>query len=147
MIRVQAEPFVHDEEVAKLIGGRSDVGAIASFQGLVRDQAKNQQITAMTLEHYPGMTEKELNRIDVEAQQRWPLQASLIVHRYGRLLPADPIVLCIAVSAHRDAAFQACAFIMDYLKTQAPFWKLEETADGSEWVEAKEKDDAAASRW
>jgi len=147
MIRVQREPFDAGAESDALTAGREDVGAVVSFQGLVRADDGAAAIHAMTLEHYPGMTERELARIEREAQTRWPLQASLIVHRYGRLTPGEPIVLVITASRHRQAAFEACAFLMDWLKTQAPFWKREETAGGERWVEAKPADDEAAARW
>ena len=148
MIKVQAEPFDAAAETAALTAGRTDVGAVVTFQGIVRGGDGAEPIRAMTLEHYPGMTERELARIEAEANARWPLQASLVIHRYGRLEPGDPIVLVVTCSRHRDAAFEACAFLMDWLKTNAPFWKLEEQADGrAEWVEAKAKDDAAAERW
>lgn len=147
MIRVQREDFDVGAEIAAVAQGRKDIGAIASFVGLVRDVAGDQSIGAMTLEHYPGMTERQLAAIEQEARDRWPLQASLVVHRYGRLLPGDRIVLVVTASAHRQAAFDACAFLMDYLKTRAPFWKLEETGSGDRWVEARNSDDDAAARW
>ncbi len=148
MIRVQAEPFDVAAETAALAGGRIDIGAVVTFQGVVRGGDGADAIRAMTLEHYPGMTERELARIEAEAQSRWPLQASLIVHRYGRMEPGEPIVLVVTCARHRQAAFDACAFLMDWLKTQAPFWKLEEKADGtSRWVDARTTDDAAAARW
>ena len=135
-------------ELAAITGGRHDIGGIASFTGTVRDRAGGRPILAMTLEHFPGMTEAELQRIEAEAHGRWPLIASRIIHRYGRLVPGDNIVLVIAASAHREAAFQATQFLMDYLKTDAPFWKKEEFADGStDWVAAKADDDAAKARW
>jgi molybdopterin synthase catalytic subunit len=146
MIKVQQQTFDIGAELAALSGGRTDIGAIASFVGLVRAHG-GEPITAMTLEHYPGMTEKKLAEIEAEAQARWPLQASLIVHRYGRMLPGEPIVLVATASAHRAAALEACAFLIDWLKTQAPFWKLEETAVASRWVEARSADDEAAARW
>jgi molybdopterin synthase catalytic subunit len=146
MIRVQEPPFDVGAELAALTAGRTDIGALASFVGLVRDHAEA-PITAMTLEHYPGMTEKKLAEIEAEANARWPLQASLIVHRYGRMRPGEPIVLVATASAHRTAALEACAFLIDWLKTEAPFWKLEETADASRWVAARDSDDAAAARW
>ena len=127
MIRVQREDFDIGAEIAALTDGNRAIGGVASFVGLVRDMAGNASIGAMTLEHYPGMTEKALAKIEVEAQERWPLQASLIIHRYGRLEPGDNIVLVITASAHRQAAFESAMFLMDYLKTKAPFWKLEET--------------------
>ncbi len=147
MIRVQAEDFDIGAETAALRRGRTGVGAIAAFAGLVRDHGPGGPVTAMTLEHYPGMTEKELARIESEAHARWPLLDSLIVHRVGRLLPGDNIVLVITLSAHRQAAFQAAEFLMDYLKTKAPFWKTEETGAGRQWVSARESDDAQAARW
>ena len=147
MIRLQEAPFDVGAELAALTRGRSDIGAVASFQGLVRDVAGDQRITAMTLEHYPGMTERKLAEIEAEANARWPLQASLIVHRYGRMLPGEPIVLVATASPHRTAALEACAFLIDWLKTKAPFWKLEEIAAESRWVEARASDDLAAARW
>jgi molybdopterin synthase catalytic subunit len=147
MIRVQEGPFDVGAELAALTAGRTDVGAIASFVGLVRDHAGEGAITAMTLEHYPGMTEKKLAEIVAEACSRWPLQASLIVHRYGRMLPGEPIVLVATASKHRAAALEACAFLIDWLKTKAPFWKLEETGAAQHWVDAREADERAAARW
>ena len=146
MIRVQREAFDVGAELAALTAGRTDVGALASFVGLVRDHAEA-PITAMALEHYPGMTERKLAEIEAEALARWPLQASLIVHRYGRMLPGEPIVLVATASPHRTAALEACAFLIDWLKTKAPFWKLEETAAAPRWVDARSADDEAAARW
>jgi molybdopterin synthase catalytic subunit len=146
MIRVQEQPFDVGAELAALTAGRTDVGAVASFVGLVRDTA-GEPVTAMTLEHYPGMTERKLAEIEAEANARWPLQASLIVHRYGRMLPGEPIVLVATASPHRAAALEACAFLIDWLKTEAPFWKLEESAEASRWVDARSADDQAAARW
>ena len=146
MIRVQQQPFDVGAELAALTAGRTDIGALASFVGLVRAHG-GEPITAMTLEHYPGMTEKKLAEIEAEARARWPLQASLIVHRYGRMLPGEPIVLVATAAAHRAPALEACAFLIDWLKTKAPFWKLEETAGASRWVEARTADDEAAARW
>ena len=145
MIRVQTADFDIGAEIAALKDGRTDIGAIVSFIGTVRDA--HGDVTEMTLEHYPGMTETELERIESDAHTRWPLQASLIVHRIGTLKPGDNIVLVITASAHRDAAFDAAKFLMDYLKTSAPFWKRESGPAGSKWVEAKAGDDAAAARW
>jgi molybdopterin synthase catalytic subunit len=147
MIKVQREDFDVGAELAALTAGRTDVGGVASFIGLVRDMAGGASVGAMTLEHYPGMTEKKLAEIEAEAQRRWPLQASLIIHRYGRLAPGDRIVLVATASPHRQAALEACAFLIDWLKTKAPFWKLEETAAGPQWVEARDSDDDAAERW
>ena len=147
MIKVQREDFDVGAELAALTAGRTDVGGVASFIGLVRDMAGGAQVGAMTLEHYPAMTEKKLAEIEAEAQRRWPLQASLIIHRYGRLEPGERIVLVATASPHRQAAFESCAFLIDWLKTKAPFWKLEETASGPQWVEARDSDDEAAARW
>jgi molybdopterin synthase catalytic subunit len=125
-----------------------DVGAIVTFTGVVRGEVQGQRLLAMTLEHYPGMTESELQAIEAEARVRWPLTASLIIHRHGRLVPGDRIVLVAAASAHRKAAFEAAEFLMDYLKTSAPFWKKEEI-EGTEarWVSANDSDDSARARW
>ena len=145
MIRVQEQDFDIGAEVAKLTAGRTDIGAIVTFLGTVRD--RQGAVTEMTLEHYPGMTERELQRIETEACARWPLQASLIVHRTGTLKPGDNIVLVVTASEHRDAAFDAARFLMDYLKTSAPFWKRETGQSGSRWVEADTRDGDAISRW
>jgi molybdopterin synthase catalytic subunit len=147
MIRVQTEDFDTGAELARLTQGRKDVGGLASFVGLVRESNEGERLIAMTLEHYPGMTEKRLAEIEAEAQKRWPLQGSLIIHRYGRLLPGERIVLVATASSHRQAALESCQFLIDWLKTQAPFWKEEETAAGSRWVAARESDDEAARRW
>jgi molybdopterin synthase catalytic subunit len=147
MVRVQEERFDVGAELAALSAGRTDIGAVASFVGLVRDVAGEGPIAAMTLEHYPGMTERKLAEIEAEAQRRWPLQACLIVHRVGRMEPGEPIVLVATASAHRAAALEACAFLIDWLKTKAPFWKLEESAGETRWVRARAEDDAAAARW
>ena len=147
-VRVQREDFDIGAEVRRLTAGRVDIGAIVTFTGTVRVGNEGRDILGMTLEHYPGMTEGELARVEAEAASRWPLQASLIVHRYGALKPGDNIVLVVTASAHREAAFAAAEFLMDYLKTSAPFWKKELGADGKEhWVEARQSDDAAAERW
>jgi molybdopterin synthase catalytic subunit len=144
--RVQQKDFDAAVEVAALTAGRTDIGAIVTFTGRVRGGEGG--VAAITLEHYPGMTEAELSRIEAEAHSRWPLQASLIVHRVGKLEPGDNIVLVIVASAHRQAAFEAADFLMDYLKTRAPFWKKETDASGNAvWVEARESDDSAARRW
>jgi molybdopterin synthase catalytic subunit len=147
VIRVQEEPFDVGAELAVLSAGRTDIGAVASFVGLVRDMAGESRISSMTLEHYPGMTERQLERIEAEARARWPLQASLIVHRFGRMAPGEPIVLVATASEHRRAALEACAFLIDWLKTEAPFWKLEETPAGAVWVEARASDEDARERW
>jgi molybdopterin synthase catalytic subunit len=147
LIRVQREDFDVGAELAALTQGKTGIGGVASFVGLVRDVAKGEPVGAMTLEHYPGMTEREIEAIAAEAKQRWPLEAVLIIHRYGRLMPGDRIVLVATASAHREAAFESCHFLIDWLKTKAPFWKLEETPQGARWVEAEAGDAAAAARW
>ena len=145
---VQSAPFDVAREIAALKANRQDIGAIVTFTGCVRNSAGEKPLVAMTLEHYPGMTEGELARVEAEARQRWPLQDCRVVHRFGRLLPGDDIVLVVTASAHRQDAFSAAEFLMDYLKTSAPFWKQEELADGSiSWVDAKSSDDAALDRW
>lgn len=146
-VRVQQEDFDTGRELESLTRGRRDVGALASFVGLVRDANDGHAIQGMTLEHYPGMTEKALEDICAQAHARWDLLDTLVIHRVGRLVPGDRIVLVGVTSAHRGEAFAACEFIMDYLKTRAPFWKREDTPQGSRWVEARESDDAAAQRW
>lgn len=145
MIRVQTEDFDIGVEARALTAGRTDIGAVVTFTGNVRSDGDG--FKSMTLEHYPGMTEKELSRIEAEANERWDLQGSLIVHRYGRLLPGDQIVLVITASSHRQDAFEAANFLMDFLKTRAPFWKLEETETSEAWVDAQISDDEAAERW
>jgi molybdopterin synthase catalytic subunit len=147
-VRVQREDFDIGAEVRRLTADRTDIGAVVTFTGTVRGDNTGASVVAMTLEHYPGMTEEELTRVEAEAAARWPLQASLIVHRIGTLRPGDNIVLVVTASAHRQAAFDAAAFLMDYLKTRAPFWKKELDADGQErWVEERRSDDDAAERW
>ncbi len=145
-IQVQEEDFDIAEVIRALCAGRSDVGAIASFIGLVRDMPQN-RLEKMTLEHYPGMTEKSLAKIVETAQQRWEILDVAIIHRVGDLKPADQIVLVSVASAHRKAAFAACEFIMDYLKTDAPFWKKETDEQGESWVEAKASDNEARGKW
>jgi len=147
MIRVQQEAFDAGAEIARLKAGKTGIGGIVVFLGTVRDMSGGGAVSAMTLEHYPGMTETALAEIEAEARQRWPLDDSLIIHRYGRLEPGDDIVLVIAASAHREAAFEACHFLIDWLKTKAPFWKLEEEEEGNRWVEARDSDEDAARRW
>ncbi|MBF0251159.1 MAG: molybdenum cofactor biosynthesis protein MoaE [Alphaproteobacteria bacterium] len=147
MIRVQEHDFDPGAEIAQLTVGNTAIGGVCSFVGLVRDFAGDGAVHAMTLEHYPGMTERQLEAIAAEARRRWPLDATLVIHRYGRLEPGDRIVLVACASAHRDAAFEACRFLMDWLKTKAPFWKKEESADGARWVEAKASDDEATRKW
>lgn len=147
-VRVQTAPFDLSAEVAALTAGRTDIGAIVTFTGTVRGEAQGRPLASMTLEHYPGMTEAELARVEAEAHARWPLQSSLIVHRVGELKPGEGIVLVVAASPHRHAAFEAASFLMDYLKTQAPFWKKETGLDGTgSWVDARESDEAALTRW
>jgi len=151
MIRVQREDFDVGHELEQLAAGDHTVGGVASFIGLVRDfnlhGGSADRVAAMTLEHYPGMTERKLAEIEAEANRRWPLSATLIIHRYGRLEPGDRIVLVATASPHREAALAACGFLIDWLKTDAPFWKSEETPAGERWVEASAEDDAAKSRW
>lgn len=147
MIRVQQQPFDAGAELSALKAGRSGIGGTVMFLGSVREFSGGADVRAMTLEHYPGMTEKALAEIEAEALARWPIDASLIIHRYGRLEPGEDIVLVITASAHREAAFEACHFLIDWLKTRAPFWKLEEGKDGASWVEARDTDDEAAARW
>jgi molybdopterin synthase catalytic subunit len=149
-VRLQREPFDTAAEVAALTRGRSDIGAVVTFTGICRGSAGGgggAPITAMTLEHYPGMAEAEIERHVAQAQARWQLIGVRIIHRYGRLAPGDDIVLVVTASAHRQDAFAAAEFLMDYLKVRAPFWKQEERADGSRWVEAKDSDTDAAQRW
>lgn len=147
MIYVQTEDFDVGAELKKMTDGNLGIGGLCSFVGLVRDMAAGDTISAMTLEHYPGMTEKALEDIETQAQDRWSLEGTLIIHRYGRLEPGDQIVLVAAASAHREAAFEACHFLIDWLKTKAPFWKLEDGAGGGKWVDARNSDDTAAARW
>ena len=146
-VRVQAEDFDVGRELEALTRGRKDVGGLASFVGLVRDANDGHAIKGMTLEHYPGMTEKALEDICAQADARWRLLDIVVIHRVGSLVPGDRIVLVGVASAHRGEAFAACEFIMDYLKTRAPFWKREDTPGGSRWVEARASDDKAAERW
>lgn len=143
-VSVQESDFDAGAEIGALSAGRSDIGAVASFVGLVRG---GEGFVAMTLEHYPAMTVRSLEEIVAQAEARWPLQAVRVIHRIGRLLPGERIVFVGVASGHRGAAFEACEFIMDYLKTRAPFWKKEETAEGSHWVDARDSDDCAAARW
>jgi molybdopterin synthase catalytic subunit len=146
-IVVQNEAFDLGAEVAAISHTRTDIGAIASFVGIARDHNDGSGVQAMTLEHYPGMTEKALVTLVDEACARWTLLDVTVIHRVGRLLPGDPIVLVAVASSHRGEAFSACEFIMDALKTRAPFWKKEETPDGERWVDARASDDTAAARW
>src|SRR5215467_5403722 len=147
MIRVQREDFDVGAEIARLSVGNDRIGGVASFIGLVRDRGGGDHASALTLEHYPGMTEKKLGEIETQAHRRWPLDAVLIIHRYGRLEPGDRIVLVAAASPHREAALAACQFLIDWLKTDAPFWKSEETPAGERWVESRAEDKAARERW
>jgi molybdopterin synthase catalytic subunit len=146
-IRIQAEDFDAGAEIAKLRAGNPKVGAVASFVGVCRDANDGESVATMTLEHYPGMTEKALAKIVDEALARWRIIDVTVVHRVGKLKPTDQIVLVVVTSAHRGDAFAACEFLMDYLKTRAPFWKKEETPGGARWVEARSSDDDAAARW
>jgi molybdopterin synthase catalytic subunit len=147
VIRVQTEDFDIGTEIARLRAGNPCIGAVASFIGVCRDRNDGAGVAEMTLEHYPGMTEKALGRIADEARGRWDVVDVLIVHRVGRMLPTDQIVLVVVTGAHRGEAFAACEFLMDYLKTRAPFWKKEQTEQGPRWVDARASDDAAAERW
>jgi molybdopterin synthase catalytic subunit len=146
-VRVQAEDFDVAREIAQLRGGDARIGAVAAFIGVVRDLNDAAEIRTLTLEHYPGMTEKALAGIVAEAKRRWDVYDALVIHRVGELKPTDQIVLVAVSSAHRGEAFAACQFIMDYLKTRAPFWKKEKTPTGERWVEARASDDDAAARW
>jgi molybdopterin synthase catalytic subunit len=146
-VRVQTEDFDVGAEIQAMRLGRKDIGAVASFIGQVRDLNDGDQVSAMTLEHYPGMTEKALEQIVEQAKARWDIFDALLIHRIGELRPTDQIVLVVVSGAHRGEAFAACQFIMDYLKTEAPFWKKEQTTSGERWVEAKVTDDAARDRW
>ncbi len=147
MIKVQEAAFDVGMELAALKAGRTTIGGSALFVGSVRDVSDGAHVSHMTLEHYPGMTERALADIEIEARRRWPLDACLIIHRYGTLHAGDDIVLVITCSEHREAAFSACEFLMDWLKTKAPFWKLETGDEGARWVDSKTTDDAAAARW
>lgn len=146
-IRLQREDFDAAAETEKMTRGRTDIGAVVTFAGICRDHEGGRGVTAMTLEHYRGMAEEEIARHVAEAEQRWPLLGVTVIHRFGRMQPGDNIVLVVTASAHRQAAFEAASFLMDYLKTRAPFWKLEERPDGQDWVAAKESDDDAAAKW
>src|SRR4029077_8523406 len=147
MIRVQREDFDVGVELERLAAGNHRIGGVASFIGLVRDIGGSERVSALTLEHYPGMTEKRLAESDTEAHGRWLLDGLLLIHRYGRLDPGDRIVLVATASPHREAALAACHFLIDWLKTDAPFWKSEETAHSERWVEARAEDDEAPRRW
>ena len=146
-VRVQTGDFDIGAEIAAMRRGNPKVGAVASFIGVVRDLNEGEHVAEMTLEHYPGMTEKALEKMVAEARSRWEIYDALVIHRVGTLKPGDQIVLVVITGAHRGEAFDACEFLMDYLKTRAPFWKKERTPAGARWVEARESDDAAADRW
>lgn len=144
---VQSEDFDTGAEIAALHRQQPAVGAVASFVGLVRDINEGDPVATLSLEHYPGMTEKAIRQIIDQAQQRWQVMDATVIHRIGDLMPTDQIVLVAVSSMHRGDAFAACEFIMDFLKTRAPFWKKEKTPDGDRWVDARQSDDAAAARW
>jgi molybdopterin synthase catalytic subunit len=146
-VRIQTEDFDSGREIAALRQGNPAIGAIASFIGVVRDVNDGNSVAEMTLEHYPGMTEKSITEIIVQAKSRWSIFDVLVIHRIGRLRPLDQIVLVVVTGAHRGDAFAACEFVMDYLKTRAPFWKKEHTPEGVRWVESRQSDDLAAERW
>lgn len=146
-VSVQNKDFKVDDVISALCKDRADIGAVVTFIGLVRDRANAESITAMSLEHYPGMTEKALEDITNEAQQRWSLQGVSIIHRVGKLQAGEQIVIVAAAASHRGDAFKACEFMMDYLKTKAPFWKKEYTEQGANWVDARQSDDVALARW
>ncbi len=146
-VRIQREPFDAAAEAAKLTRGRTDIGAVVTFTGICRGEDTGKPVLAMTLDHYPGMAEAEIARHVETAERRWPLLGVTIIHRVGRLVPAEPIVLVVAAATHRQDAFAAAEFLMDYLKTRAPFWKKVESADGSAWADAKSSDDNSAARW
>lgn len=146
-VRVQTEEFDVGSEIRRIRSGNTKIGAIASFVGVVRDVNEGDSVARMTLEHYPGMTERAIEAIVAEARSRWPILDAVVIHRVGTLAPTDPIVLVVVAAAHRGEAFAACEFLMDYLKTRAPFWKKEALPDGSRWVEARASDDDAAARW
>jgi molybdopterin synthase catalytic subunit len=150
-VRIQREPFDVAAEVARLTHGRTDAGGVVTFTGICRGEENGEPIAALTLEHYPGMAEEEIERHVAEAAARWPLIGAAVIHRYGRIAPGEDIMMVVTVSSHRAAAFAAAEFLMDYLKTRAPFWKQVEKADGKSlvktWVEAKAADDSAAVRW
>ncbi len=146
-VRIQTEDFDVSAEIARVREGNPKVGAVASFVGIVRDLNDGDAVASLTLEHYPGMTEKAVEKIVAEAHERWDIYDALVIHRVGTLKPLDQIVLVVVSSAHRAESFKACEFLMDYLKTRAPFWKKEQTPDGVRWVDARAGDDAAVERW
>ena len=146
-IRIQQADFDAAKEIAALSKGRTDVGAVVTFSGICRGSENGEPIAALTLEHYPGMAEAEIGRHADEAMSRWPLKGLTIIHRFGRIAPGENIVLVVTASSHRQAAFEAAEFLIDYLKTNAPFWKREESEKGTSWIEARDHDDDAAARW
>jgi len=146
-IRIQQADFDVAQEIAALSKGRTDVGAVVTFSGICRGSENGEPIAALALEHYPGMAQAEIGRHADEALSRWPLQGLTIIHRFGRIAPGENIVLVVTASSHRQAAFEAAEFLMDYLKTNAPFWKREESEKGTSWIEARDHDDAATARW
>jgi molybdopterin synthase catalytic subunit len=146
-IRIQEGDFDIAQEISALTRGHTDIGAVVSFSGVCRGSEDDQTVSALTLEHYPGMAEAEIARHAETAMSRWPLTGLTVIHRVGRITPGENIVLVLTASRHRQAAFQAAEFLMDYLKANAPFWKREETAAGTAWVDARSHDDAAAARW
>jgi len=146
-IRIQQADFDVAQEIAALSKGRTDVGAVVTFSGICRGSENGEPIGALALEHYPGMAEAEIGRHADQALSRWPLQGLTIIHRFGRIAPGENIVLVVTASSHRQAAFEAAEFLMDYLKTNAPFWKREESEKGTSWIEARDHDDAATARW
>ena len=147
IVRIQREPFDAAAEASKLTRGRNDVGALVTFSGICRGEEAGEPIAALTLEHYPGMAEAEIERHVEEAKARWPLMGVTVIHRHGRIAPGEDIVLVATASSHREAAFAAAEFLMDFLKTRAPFWKLVEKSGEKTWIDAKQSDDAAAGRW
>jgi len=147
VVKVQSEDFDVGAELSALTTGNTAIGGMTSFVGLVRDLGGEDALKAMTLEHYPGMTEKQLSRLEAEARERWDLQDVLIIHRYGTLNPGDRIVLVVTASAHREASLESCQFLIDWLKTKAPFWKLEDRESGAQWVESRSEDSVAADKW
>jgi molybdopterin synthase catalytic subunit len=146
-IRLQSDDFDLAAETAALTRGRTDIGAVATFTGICRDNDSGKGVAALTLEHYPGMAEAEIARHVADAEKRWPLLGVTVIHRFGRLVPGENIMMVAVAAAHRGPAFAAAEFLMDYLKTRAPFWKKEEQPEGAQWVAAKDSDDAAAGRW
>jgi molybdopterin synthase catalytic subunit len=146
-IRIQEADFDVAQEIVALSRGRTDIGAVVSFSGICRGSDDGKTLAALTLEHYPGMAEAEIERHAATAMSRWPLTGLTVIHRVGRIVAGENIVLVVTASAHRQAAFEAAEFLMDYLKANAPFWKREESADGTNWVEARQHDDDAAARW